>query len=318
MKLNIKLLIRVFVSFILLFIFIYLAGPKQIYNELLSGNILYMFYGLLLITFGTLVSAYRWYIVMKTLGFSGNFSFYLKSYFVGIFFNQLLPSSIGGDAVRVLDVSKLGYKKRTAFVGVLVDRGVGIAGIFIVNLVFNNMFNAEFLPKTVYHILNIISLIGIAGFISFMFLHKISFLNKYNWYKLLSVPSEALFKVSGSIKGFIFQLGASVFVHILTFTGVYMISRAFGVDLALWSFMIIMPPIILLTIIPISLAGWGVREAGMVGMLKYAGISQETALSISLIFGFTYIIQGLAGFYFWIMRNKKNTSELKQGAIHES
>lgn len=318
MKLNIKLLLRTLVSFILLFIFIYLAGPKQIYNELLSGNILYMFYGLLFITFGTLVSAYRWYIVMKTLEFTGNFSFYLKSYFVGIFFNQLLPSSIGGDAVRVLDVSKLGYKKRTAFVGVLVDRGVGIAGIFIVNLVFNNMFNADFLPKTVYHVLNIISFVGISGFLVFMFLHKIQFLNKYSWYKLFSVPSEALFKVAGSFKRFIFQLGASVFVHILTFTGVYMISKAFGVDLALWSFMIIMPPIILLTIIPISLAGWGVREAGMVGMLKYAGILQETALSISLIFGFTYIIQGLAGFYFWIMRNKENKSEMKQGAIHES
>lgn len=318
MKLNIKLLVRILVSFLLLFIFIYLAGPKQIYNELLSGNILYMFYGLLLITLGTLVSAYRWHIVMKTLNFSGNLSFYIKSYFVGVFFNQLLPSSIGGDAVRVLDVSRLGYKKRTAFVGVLIDRGVGIAGIFIVNLIFNNFFNAEFLPKTVYHILNIISFAGISGFILFMFLHKISFLNKYSWYKLLSVPSEALFKAAGSVKRFVFQLGASVFVHILTFTGVYMISKAFGVNLALWSFMIIMPPIILLTIIPISLAGWGVREAGMVGMLKYAGISQETAFSISLIFGFTYIIQGLIGFYFWIMRSKKNKLDIKQGANHES
>ena len=79
-----------------------------------------------------------------------------------------------------------------------------------------------------------------------------------------------------------------------------MIARAFGVDLPLYAFMVIMPPVILLTIIPISLAGWGVREVSMVSLLSYSGIAQETALSKSIIFGFTYVIQGLLGLYFFI------------------
>ena len=91
--------------------------------------------------------------------------------------------------------------------------------------------------------------------------------------------------------------------------GVYMIARAFGVDLPLYAFMVIMPPVILLTIIPISLAGWGVREVSMVSLLSYSGIAQETALSISIIFGFTYVIQGLLGLYFFINSKKEINNE---------
>ncbi len=105
------------------------------------------------------------------------------------------------------------------------------------------------------------------------------------------------------------QVILSLSIHIFTFAGVYMIARAFGVDLPLYAFMVIMPPVILLTIIPISLAGWGVREVSMVSLLSYSGIAQETALSISIIFGFTYVIQGLLGLYFFINSKKEINNE---------
>lgn len=299
---KIKLALKIAVSMILLGIMIYAAGPKEILAQIGNGNPLYMFYGFMLIVCGTILAAYRWHIVMKSLGFAGDFVFYLKSYFTGIFFNQLLPSSIGGDAFRVLDVARLGYKKRQAFVGVLADRGIGIAGIFAVNLIFNNIFTG-FLPPAVYKVLNIISVSGLIGFFGFMFIHKIEFLNRYKWYSVLSVPSGALLKSVSGLKKGVFHTAASVMVHILTFAGVYAIAIAFGVSLPISAFMVIMPPVILLTIIPVSLAGWGVRETSMAGLFKFADIAPETSISISIIFGFTYVIQGLPGIYFWV-KNK--------------
>ena len=302
---KLKFALRLLVSVLLLGILIYIAGPAQIYNELVSSRLDYNFAGFILILLGTLIAVYRWYIIMNTLDFpKAPFSFYFKSYFKGIFFNQLLPSSIGGDAVKVIDAAKyLGCKKREAFVGVLIDRGLGIASIFLLNLIFNNIAEG-YLPESSYYILNIISLFGIAGFILFMFLYKIKYLHKYSWYKVISVPSESLYKVMHGIKKTLLQSILSLFIHILTFAGVYMIARAFGVDLPVYAFMVIMPPVILLTIIPISLAGWGVREVSMVSLLSYSGVAQETALSISIIFGFTYVIQGLLGLYFFINSKK--------------
>ncbi len=302
---KLKFVLRLLVSVLLLGILIYIAGPKQIYNELINSHINYNIAGFILILIGTFIAIYRWYIIMNELDFLKTpFSFYFKSYFKGIFFNQLLPSSIGGDAFKVIDVAKqLGLKKREAFIGVLIDRGLGIAGIFLLNLIFNNITQG-FLPKSSYYILNIISFSGIAGFIIFMFLFKINYLNRFNWYKIVSVPSKALWTVMSSFKKTFGQSFLSLSIHIFTFAGVYFIAKAFGVDLPIYAFMVIMPPVILLTIIPISLAGWGVREVSMVSLLSYSGITQETALSISIIFGFTYIIQGLFGLYFFINSKK--------------
>ncbi len=133
-----------------------------------------------------------------------------------------------------------------------------------------------------------------------MFLYKIEYLNRFKFYQVISIPSKALWTVMAGFKKTFLQVILSLSIHIFTFAGVYMIARAFGVDLPLYAFMVIMPPVILLTIIPISLAGWGVREVSMVSLLSYSGIAQETALSISIIFGFTYVIQGLLGLYFFI------------------
>lgn len=307
---KLKFAVRLLVSIFLLGILIYIAGPAQIYKELINSRLDYNFAGFILILTGTFVAVYRWYIIMNELDFPKTpFLFYFKSYFRGIFFNQLLPSSIGGDAVKVIDTAKqLGCKKREAFVGVLIDRGLGIAGIFLLNLIFNNMAQG-FLPKSSYYILNIISFSGTAGFIVFMFLHKIEYLNRFKFYHVISIPSKALWTVMAGFKKTFLQVILSLSIHIFTFAGVYMIARAFGVDLPLYAFMVIMPPVILLTIIPISLAGWGVREVSMVSLLSYSGIAQETALSISIIFGFTYVIQGLLGLYFFINSKKEINNE---------
>lgn len=302
---KLKFAVRLLVSILLLGVLIYIAGPAQIYNELINSRLDYNFAGFILILIGTFIAVCRWYIIMNELDFPKTpFLFYFKSYFRGIFFNQLLPSSIGGDAVKVLDAAKqLHCKKREAFVGVLVDRGLGIASIFLLNIIFNNTAHG-FLPEPVYFILNIISFSGISGFIVFMFLFKIDYLNKFSWYKVISVPSKALYTVMTGFKRTVLQLILSLSIHIFTFAGVYMIARAFGVNLPVYAFMVIMPPVILLTIIPISLAGWGVREGGMVSLLSYSNIAQETALSISIIFGFSYIIQGLLGLYFFVSDKK--------------
>jgi hypothetical protein len=55
----------------------------------------------------TLLAAYRWSLIMQAPEFNQTFLFYLVSYFKGAFFNQALPGSIGGDAVRILEFGGL-------------------------------------------------------------------------------------------------------------------------------------------------------------------------------------------------------------------
>lgn len=300
----IKTSLKILVSLALLVAMFVLAGPQSIIESISAAKPIFLLSAFVLMLLSTLVASYRWFTVMQALEFRGSLSFYIKSYFKGVFFNQLLPSSIGGDAVRVLNVASLGYEKRYAFVGVLVDRGLGIVGIFIVNLIFNNTLS-NFLPEDLYHILNVISILGISGFILFALLHKIIILTKSKWLMILSVPSKALADVLRTPLRCIAQFFLTFTVHILTFAGTYMIALALGVNITVEVFMIIMPPIVLLTIIPISLAGWGIREGAMVGFLSFADVSKSMAVAISVLYGLSYVLQGVVGLYFQIKSKKE-------------
>ncbi len=80
------------------------------------------------------VAAGRWHLIMHRLGVPGSFAFYLQSFFKGALFNQGLPSSIGGDGLRILDVARLAGRREDAVFGVFIDRFVGLAGLVLLNL----------------------------------------------------------------------------------------------------------------------------------------------------------------------------------------
>ncbi|MFW6307038.1 MAG: lysylphosphatidylglycerol synthase domain-containing protein, partial [Campylobacterales bacterium] len=69
-------------------------------------------------------------------------------------------------------------------------------------------------------------------------------------------------------------------------------------------FLMLVPIVILLMAIPISLAGWGIREGAMVGLFSLAGVSKELILSVSIIYGFVVIVTILPGFYYWLSDKK--------------
>ena len=125
----IKLLLRAIITVTILVLIIRSIDMQQAWKVLKQTRLDFLAVALLMQFGSTAVSAYRWQIIMRNLNFGQTFSFYRRSYFKGMFFNQGLPTSIGGDAVRVLDVASLGFRKRDALYGVMVDRIVGLGAL---------------------------------------------------------------------------------------------------------------------------------------------------------------------------------------------
>ena len=69
--------------------------------------------------------------------------------------------------------------------------------------------------------------------------------------------------------------------------------------------MVLVPPVLLVTTLPISIAGWGVREGAMVGAMALIGVPQEGALVLSLILGLLSLIACLPGGVVWMMSSEK-------------
>ena len=76
--------------------------------------------------------------------------------------------------------------------------------------------------------------------------------------------------------------------------------------------MVLMPPVLLLMTIPISIAGWGVREQAMVSAFALIGISGEGALALSIMFGLVSLFMGLPGGIVWLLRTDKKVKNLEE------
>lgn len=247
----------------------------------------------------TIVAAYRYRLIMDALEFREGMGFFLRSYFKGTFLNQTLPGSIGGDAARVLELGRLGYRKRDAFNGVFVDRIVGLAGLLVLNLLANNLVPG-LLPHWLFGLINLVSLGGISGMLVLAFLRKCRRLERFGPLVPLLALSREFRRVYHSSPVVLWQLGLSVLIHLLSIFAVYALSRAIGLDMPLEALLVVVPPVFLLTLLPISLAGWGVRESAMVGIFMLIGVHRNLVLSLSLLYGLTLILASLPGLYFLV------------------
>ena len=92
-------------------------------------------------------------------------------------------------------------------------------------------------------------------------------------------------------------------------------AKAIGSPLGFVQSMLLMPPVILIAAIPISIAGWGVREGAMITAFSYAGLPESDALAISVLFGAGAFIIGAIGGLVWILsRDRKRPAPAAEPA----
>ncbi len=299
---NIIKLILTIVMFYFLFQYIDLKNLIDILAKSHGGTIVI---ALLFQLASTYLAAYRWRLIMKLLVFNENVSYYVKSYFKGTFFNQVLPSSIGGDAVRIIDLTQKGYDKKDAVYGVFVDRIVGLVGLLVLNLLATIIFYGTF-DNDFSLLIIIITLGGIIGFALLFHLEKIAFLANYKFLNLFHRLAKRLNKLYADRTLLYLHIAVSIGVHLLSILTIYALALSIDFHMSFQIFLIAVPPVFLLTIVPISLAGWGIREGAMVGIFMLVGADETKVLAMSILYGLLLIISSLPGSYFWV-KSKKAT-----------
>jgi len=246
-------------------------------------------------------SALRWHIVLAADTTSPGPWILLKIVLVGLFFNQVLPSGVGGDAVRAWRCHRLGIGVAAAIRSLILDR---VTGYFVVVVLF-----AAGLPVLL-HILpdprqryGIVLLLG-AALCGLFALFLMDYLPRRLLHFRLIAEFAALSRQGRRLlarparSGAVLSLGvATVGLTILAFM---LVASSLGVDLPFGSWVVIVPPVTLIQLVPVSLAGWGVRELGFVVVLAGFGIPAEAALAASLLVGLCTLAVGLPGGLLWL------------------
>jgi uncharacterized membrane protein YbhN (UPF0104 family) len=94
--------------------------------------------------------------------------------------------------------------------------------------------------------------------------------------------------------------------HSLSIIGFMVLSNALGHTVNLSAFFVLVPLVILLSMIPVSIGGWGVREGVMVVAFNFVGMPRDDALSLSLLFGFVITLVSLPGGLLWLLSNRED------------
>jgi glycosyltransferase 2 family protein len=246
-------------------------------------------------------SALRWHVVLGAETTSPGPWTLLKIVLVGLFFNQTLPSGVGGDAVRAWRCHRLGVGAGAAIRSILLDR---VSGYFVLVALF-----VAGLPLLL-HILpdarqryGVVALLGTAlcGLFALFLIdylpRRLLHFRLVAEFAALSREGRRLFARPARL-GTIMGLAAATVG--LTILGFMLVAKSLGVDLSFVSWAVIVPPVTLIQLVPVSLAGWGVRELGFVVVLAGFGIPAEAALAASLLVGLCMIAVGLPGGLLWL------------------
>lgn len=301
----VKFLLRVLATSLILALITRSINATQVWQVLKQTRLDYLLAALVLQFGSTAVSAYRWQLIMQNLHFGQSFAFYWRSYFKGMFFNQGLPTSIGGDAVRMLDIASRGFRKRDALYGVMVDRIIGLGALMSLTLLAY-LLNPNLLPKQVHRPILLIISTGALGFFSIFFIKYFTWLNRYPKLAIISIIAERLHQALSSQRALL--VAASLLIPFLALLGFFTTGWALGLRFSLMTYFAIVPPALILTVVPISVAGWGVREGALVGLFSLIGADKTAVLMMSLLYGLTLIIVSLPGLVTYL-KGRHDTKE---------
>jgi hypothetical protein len=120
-------------------------------------------------------------------------------------------------------------------------------------------------------------------------------------YACSQVANQVIFDYRSGPKIAVLSLSA----HALTVVSTWCAVRSISAPANFEQMFMLIPPIALITMLPISIAGWGVREATMMVAFGYAGLNQTDGTMVSLLSGTASFVVGILGGLVWILRSEK-------------
>lgn len=252
------------------------------------------------------VGAIRWHAIIEACGGRVTIVEAFRLLFIGTFFNQTLPSTVGGDGVRLLLLQRSGATWRTATYSVLIDRAIGMIALSVL-VVASLPWSYPLLSQPEARLaLVLVDGAALLACIAFLLFGLIPSTIVTRWFALrhlhacASVTLKLLFDRNAILRVVV----TSIASHLFTVSVAWCASRAVSVALTFDQAFLIIPPVLLIMTIPISIAGWGVREQALQFAFINAGFAGSDGIIVSLLFGAVYFLVGIVGGLLWLLTTK--------------
>jgi uncharacterized membrane protein YbhN (UPF0104 family) len=238
----------------------------------------------------------------------------LRYTFIATFFNQTLPSTVGGDAVRLWLLARDHGSWRTATYSVLIDRLAGVLVLALLVLLC--------LPWSFALISNVNGRIALlfVGFgsigacLAFLALGFVRWRWLDRWWPTRQLAAAALTArtVFGTASGGGPIIVYCLLIHCMSASAAWCLAKSVAAPLEWSQALLLILPVLLIATIPLSIAGWGTRETAMVLAFGYAGLPESDGLIVSVLLGIAMFAAGLLGGVLWILDRGKRFRDDRQ------
>ncbi|RUV15679.1 lysylphosphatidylglycerol synthase transmembrane domain-containing protein [Mesorhizobium sp. M7A.F.Ca.MR.245.00.0.0] len=213
---------------------------------------------------------------------------------VGLAVNQLVPSVVGGDAVRITLLARWGIPASAAAGSVIVDRFYGVLGLLVVCLAAAPMLStALFYPAMITSIVIVIAVIA-SGLLAWWTSRRLSIFQRLSTMVLTGISWRSL----------LIMVPVAMAGHLANIAMFLVIAHALGAQAPILPTISVLAAVLLASVLPFSIAGWGLREFALVNAFTHLGLDHDKIVLSSVAYGLFVLVTQAAGFLM-ILRRKR-------------
>jgi hypothetical protein len=265
---------------------------------------------LVMMIIGVVVRALRWQILLKAIGAPLPLGELTAIYFIGFLFNNLLPSGLGGDAIRMVELNRHMERGSDTVTSVVVDRFLGLSSLQAIALIAL-LTNWGAVPAGVAYFTVVIFIGSLV--IGYLLINQGLYASLRQQLKLFRriTDMKSIGKLFESFQryplpalGYAYLVG---FLFNITLIIMYaFIGAALQAPVSLTQYAVIVPITSLLLLVP-SIAGWGVRETSFQQLYGQIGVLPEVAIALALLVHIIgNICTGLIGGVIYLLRSTRS------------
>ncbi|MFA5095798.1 MAG: lysylphosphatidylglycerol synthase transmembrane domain-containing protein [Candidatus Omnitrophota bacterium] len=297
-----SVLIRVGISIALLAFLFRQADEKTLLQIIRNVNKPLLFTAFVFYFLTYALGLWRWVMLLKAVKIHLPLKRVITSFSGGIFFSLFLPSTIGGDFLRSVDLSVHTKKPKEVIATIFLDRLSGYIGLVILALLAMFLGWKILEDKSVLIslgvIIGLLAVVLLLLFNKFLFTKINAFLKNPNSGRIrdaLSALHEEIHLFRDKPRVIIKNVLLSIIIQAVPPLTTYIIALSLGIKIGLAYFFIFIPIIGAITLLPISIGGLGLRDASVIFFFAKAGVGQNLAFAMSLLSFSFILIYGAAG-----------------------
>ncbi len=289
------------------------VSPGNVWEVVRHADPTFLWAAAGLFLLSNLIGSWLWARLLRAQGVNIRYEKAAAYYFVGLFFNNFLPSNVGGDIARISDASKHATRGvSSVFSATLMDRLIGVVAMAALAVIASFASLDRFHLYAIYISIVIVFLISVGLFASIF--HR-GVLQAFEWpFRVLKLHTieKGIGRIMDDLHGFRSErvalrqaFLASIIVQVSRIYVHYLVGVSLGVKLAAGYYFLFVPVLAAMVSLPIGMNGLGIREGASVVLFQTAGLTREEAFTIPFLTYLLSVAISLLGGFIFVTRSPR-------------